>query len=286
MKRIAILGSTGMAGHVLAQDMEERGFDVYRTSRSERDTPRSAAINVTDFHALGTWLDMVAPDAVVNCVGLLQRACTERPDLAVLINSYLPHYLERRYTETSVRIVHLSTDCVLSGARGEYREGDATDGMTPYDRSKALGELHNDKDLTFRMSIIGPDIDPAGTGLFNWFMAQKGDIQGYGKTIWNGVTTVELSRAVDCALHEGLTGLYHLVSAVPIDKCSLLELAKTVFDNHNVTIYRVDGPVVDKSLVNTRTDFSFEVQDYPHQLSAMRTWIDAHRALYPHYGFS
>jgi len=281
--RIAILGSTGMAGHMLSCYLEEHGYEVYRTSRSEKNTAASRAVNVTDFTALGAWLDEIRADIVVNCIGLLQKSCAERADLAVLVNSYLPHFLEQRSAEGKERVIHLSTDCVFSGARGNYTEDDPTDGDTMYDRSKALGEIRNDRDLTFRMSIIGPDIDPKGTGLFNWFMAQKGDIQGYSKTIWNGVTTLELARAVDEAIQIGLAGLYHLTPNASIDKHSLLQLFQRVFGKDDVTIHKVDGLILNKSLVNTRKDFDFEVRDYPQQIADMHEWVKGHRQMYKHY---
>jgi len=281
--KIAVLGSTGMAGHVVAQFLEERGHEVFRLSRSERTGERRAAVDVTDFDSLGIWLDRVSPHAVVNCIGLLQKACDARPDLGVLINSYLPHWLEHRYAETPVKLIHLSTDCVFSGARGKYREDDLPDGTSVYDRTKALGELRNSKDLTFRMSIIGPDIDPEGTGLFNWFMRQKGELWGYGKVYWNGVTTVELARAVERALEDGLTGLYHLTPAEGIDKYSLLRLFQKSFARDCVTIRRAEEPVADKTLVNTRKDFRFPIPDYPSQIDSMREWVQAHKPLYPYY---
>lgn len=281
--KLAVLGSTGMAGHVVAQYLEEQNHSVYRSSRSERNTQTSAAIDVLDLAALGQWLDQIGPDAVINCVGLLQKACSERGDLAFLVNAYLPHWLEWRYAKSAVKVVHLSTDCVFSGRAGGYSEDALKDGDTMYDRSKALGEILNGKDLTFRMSIIGPDSHPNGTGLFNWFMAQSGMIEGYGKAIWNGVTTVELARAVDAVLDQDLTGLYHLVQPEPIDKCSLLEIMKAAFHRDQVSIRRVDGLQVNKSLVNTRADFRFQVKGYSEQISDMYEWICGHKKLYPHY---
>lgn len=283
MNRIAVLGSTGMAGHVVAQYLEERGHLVYRTSRSETNTDTRAAIDAADFETLGAWLDRAAPEVVVNCVGVLQRSCEERGDLAVLLNAYLPHWLERRYQGTVVKVIHLSTDCVFSGERGGYREDDLPDGRTMYDRSKSLGEICNSKDLTFRMSIVGPDIDPEGTGLFNWFMGQRGPIQGYSKAIWNGVTTIELARAIDAALIDNLAGVYHLVQPVPIDKCSLLELFAEAFPRSCVSIRRVEGIRTDKSLINTREDFAFTVKSYEAQIRDMYCWVQEHREFYPHY---
>lgn len=281
--RVVVLGSTGMAGHVIAQYLEEHGNEIFRISRSEQPGEHSASIDVTDFAALSAYLDQVKPDGVINCIGLLQKACETRFDLGVLINSYLPHWLEQKYANTAVKVIHLSTDCVFSGTAGGYYENSLPDGTTPYDRTKALGEINNGKDLTFRMSIIGPDIDPEGTGLFNWFMKQTGKINGFGKVYWNGITTIELARAIDGALREQIAGLYHLVPVQGIDKCSLLTLFQKSFGKRDVTICRIEEPVVDKTLVNTRKDFDFVVRDYTTQVEDMRAWVERHCALYPHY---
>ena len=281
--KIAVLGSTGMAGHMVSLYLEEAGYMVYRASRSERNTLTSRTVDAADPAALRAWLEEVRPDGVVNCIGLLQRACEARPDRAVLLNAYIPHYLESLFSQERTKVIHLSTDCVFSGSKGGYAENALPDGRTMYDRSKALGELNNRKDLTLRMSIIGPDTDPGGTGLLNWFMAQKGELQGYSKTLWNGVTTLELAKAVEWALRTEVAGLYHLVPAGTIDKYSLLRLFQQTFQKEDLQISRIDGPQLDKTLVNTRTDFGFQVGSYPAQLEELKQWMQAHRELYPHY---
>ncbi len=280
MKRVAVLGGTGMAGHVVATYLEEQGYDVFITSRSASTGLKSQPIDATDFPALEQWLRGVKPDVVVNCIGILQKQADAQPHLAIQINAYLPRWMENMFRNTDTRIIHLSTDCVFSGRRGGYAEKDDPDGNSIYDRSKALGEINNDKDLTFRMSIIGPDRNEQGTGLFHWFMGQTGEISGYSHAIWNGVTTIHLARAIDSAIQQNLTGLYHLVCKEPIDKYHLLQLFKKAFPKNNIHVIPFDGYVVDKSLVNTRTDFAFNVELYPKQVREMYDWIHAHRSLY------
>lgn len=281
--KVVVLGSTGMAGNVISQYLFERGYEVYRSSRSEKPGKYSKPLDATNFEALEAWLDEVNPDILINCVGLLEKACANRPDLGVLMNSYLPHRLEVRYKTGRTRIIHLSTDCVFSGAKGSYREDDVTDGASVYDRSKALGELKNDKDLTFRMSIIGPDIDPNGIGLFNWFMSQKGTVPGWSKAIWNGISTVELARGIDAAIRQNLSGLYQLVPNETISKFELLRLFKEKFDRTDITIEKTDGIVRNKTLLCTRKDFNFPVKSYPEQIEDMKEWVYKHSSMYPHY---
>ena len=195
-------------------------------------------------------------DAVINCVGILNENAERNKSKAVKINSYLPHILSDITRETKTKIIQMSTDCVFSGGKGGYLESDIKDGDTFYDRSKALGEIINDKDLTFRNSIIGPDLNVNGIGLFNWFMKQVGTMKGYEKAIWNGVTTLTLAKAMEVALKENLTGLYHLVGS-PINKFELLNLFNGIFKNNEITINPDNQVSIDKSLVNTRNDFNF-----------------------------
>lgn len=283
MKKVVVLGSTGMAGHIIASYLGEHGYEVYRVSRSEKDTDKSKRINVTDVNTLTQYIDDICADVVINCIGLLQKSCDENPALAILVNSYVPHYLETYYKNKTVKIIHLSTDCVFSGERGNYRVSDLPDGRTVYDRTKALGELNNDKDLTFRMSIIGPDIDSNGTGLFNWFMKQSGAIRGFSGAIWNGVTTLELAEAIDNALRCNLCGVYHLVPNENIDKYHLLLLFKSVFEKEDVEVIVDSQFTVNKTLVNERMDFDYQVKNYEEQIKNMKVWVDSHKELYPDY---
>lgn len=283
MRKVVVLGSTGMAGHVIALYLEEQGYDIYRVSRSEKRSEKSMPVDITDTEALKACLEGISPDIIINCIGLLVNEADEYPEKAILINAYIPRWLEKQYKNTTVRLIHLSTDCVFSGKRGSYTENDFQDGPTVYDRTKALGEINNMKDLTFRMSIIGPDADPNGTGLFNWFMQQTGRIGGYTKAIWNGITTIELARGIDTAINSDLSGLYHLVPTELIDKYALLKLFRETFAKTDVEISMNHDFAVDKSLVNTRTDFQFEIRNYEKQIQDMKDWIQIHRDIYPHY---
>ncbi|OCT11127.1 NAD(P)-dependent oxidoreductase [Paenibacillus pectinilyticus] len=280
MKKIAVLGATGMAGHVIALFLEEQGYDVYRMSRSIAISEKNARIDANDFVSLINWLEEIKPDVVINSIGILQREADARPDIAIQLNAYLPRKLEQQFKDSQIKVIHLSTDCVFSGTKGGYEEDSLPDGMTMYDRSKALGEVVNEKDLTFRMSIIGPDTDLNGTGLFNWFMKQQGATNGYTKALWNGVTTIELSKAIDAAIQQDLSGLYHFTTNGKINKFDLLCLFQKEFNKHNVGIMPYDSYVVDKTLINTRTDFKYVIPTYPEMIKEMALWVNEHKGLY------
>lgn len=280
---ILVLGAGGMAGHVVALHLRESGFIVDTLSARHKMDKNTHLLDVTNISDLQTFLKAKPYDAVINCIGVLIKQSEQRKDLAAYLNVYLPHWLENYYKNKATKIIHLSTDCVFSGKNSPYKEDALCDGELFYDRSKALGEIKNKKDLTFRMSIIGPDMNQEGEGLFNWFMAQTGEVKGFTKTVWNGITTIELAKGIKAALEQNLNGLYHLVPKTNISKYELLILFKDVFGRDDLEIQPIYGPVSNKTLVNTRQDFIFNLPSYSTMIKNMKVWINSRQDLYRHY---
>lgn len=280
---LLVIGASGMAGHIITYYLREQGHQVATLCGSKPLDESSTLLNIMDISALNAYLVTHSFDAIINCVGMLIEASELNPEKAILTNSYFPHYLEKFYALSPVPIIHLSTDCVFSGKNGPYVETSLYDGELFYDRSKALGELKNTKDLTFRMSIIGPDWNESGIGLLNWFFKQTNFVYGYTNVYWNGITTLELAKAIDLALKEKLTGLYHLTSSTPVSKYELIVLFKRCFHKDRLIIFQKEVESINKVLINTRKDFNFEVLPYESMLLELREWIIHHPTLYKHY---
>lgn len=285
MKRLLVLGSNGMAGHVITFYFEQKTgeYEVDNICHSRKLNDKSVQLDLSNINEFESFLDKNQYDYIINCVGVLNQYAENFKDKAILINSFLPRFLEKKYSNSETKIIHLSTDCVFSGKQGGYTESSFRDGDTFYDRTKILGELNNDKDLTIRTSIIGPDINVNGIGLFNWFMKTTGTINGYANAFWTGITTIELAKAIEESIKQEITGLYHVVAKHKINKFDLLNLFKDVFNKEDVIIQRFEDFYLDKSLINTREDFNFNVCDYKQMIDEMRTWTFEHKDLYKHY---
>lgn len=281
--KFLVLGATGMAGHTISLYLHEQGHDV--TAFSTTPFPYCKNINgdATDISFVTSTLQDGNYDVVINCIGVLNQACDKEPSRAVYLNSYLPHLIADKLRNSNTKLIHMSTDCVFSGKAGLYSENSFRDGETFYDRTKALGEVEDNKNLTFRNSIIGPDMKENGIGLFNWFMKQKGTINGYTKAIWTGVTTLTLAKAMERAVIEDLTGIYNLVNNESISKFDLLGLFNEHMRDGEITILPSDAVNLNKSLINNRKDFTFEVPSYEEMIIEMKEWIKNHKQLYPHY---
>jgi dTDP-4-dehydrorhamnose reductase len=247
-----------MLGNAMLRVMAEPGtHEVWGTARSASTkrhfTPALAeriiaGVDVEHFDTLAALFAKLRPEIVINCIGLVkQLAEADDPLLALPINSLLPHRLARLVDLTGARLVHVSTDCVFTGNKGNYRETDSPDAEDLYGRSKLLGEVSYPHTITLRTSIIGHELNSTYS-LIGWFLSQQGKIKGYKRAIFSGLPTVELSRLVrDVVLpRPELSGLYH-VAAAPISKHDLLKLVAEIYGK-NIEIEPDEAVVIDHSL--------------------------------------
>lgn len=281
--KFLILGATGMAGHTISLYLKEQGYDVTAFSKSSFPYCKNINGDALDKAFVTSMIQEGDYDIVINCIGILNHECDKNPSKAVYLNSFLPHLIADTIKDTKTKLIHMSTDCVFSGKSGNYSENSFHDGDTFYDRTKALGEIDDDKNLTFRSSIVGPDMKENGIGLFNWFMKQNSPISGYTKAIWTGVTTLTLVKAMEKASIENLTGIYNLVNNEPISKFTLLELFSKHMKDGTINIIPSTAINVNKSLIRNRNDFKFDVPSYDQMVTDMKKWIYNHKDLYPHY---
>lgn len=280
-----VLGASGMAGHTISIYLKEKGHSVTGFSRKGVSFLEKQFFgDARDTKYLANIINRNEFDVIINCIGVLNQYADRDPKSAVYLNGELPHILARIVAEKErTRIFHMSTDCVFAGNTGPYTEHSIPDGQTVYDWTKASGELKDNRNLTFRCSIIGPDTRSSGIGLFNWFMAQAELVKGYTHAIWTGLTTLELAKAMERAAEEDVAGLVNMVPPVSISKYDLLGLFNKNMRDGLVTIVPDDRVRLDKTLVRTNYDSSFRPKGYVEQIAEMSDWIHEHRSLYPHY---
>lgn len=281
--KVLVLGASGMAGHTIALYFKENGVDVTAFTRRPFEFCKNIVGDVKDTALLTSAINGGDFDAIINCVGMLNKDAEDHKDDAVFLNSYLPHLLVALTQNLKTKVIHMSTDCVFSGHNAPYYENSFKNGETFYDRSKALGEINDEKNLTFRNSIVGPDINASGIGLLNWFMKQNNRINGYCNAIWTGVTTLTLAKAMKKAIEVNLTGLYNLVNNNSISKYELCSIFNDVFKNSEIEIVKDMRDMPNKTLLNTRSDFDFVVPSYIQMVLEMKEWIINHKNLYRQY---
>jgi dTDP-4-dehydrorhamnose reductase len=262
VKKVLVFGATGMLGHKVYQVLT-KSFDVVGTIRTGYKTisrygfmeptilvPRFEA---TDFNAVRQVIDSIRPDVVVNCIGVTNKLVDKvGAETTTKVNAELPHEIYRLCQPKGIRLIHISTDCVFSGRKGNYTEEDPSDAEDLYGKTKYLGEVKGEGALTLRTSIIGRELNTTN-GLLEWLISNKGGkVNGWANAIFSGFPTLHLSQIIADIIenHPDLSGLYN-VSSEPINKYTLLVLISQTF-GLDIEITPLDEPREDRSLDSTK----------------------------------
>lgn len=282
--KVLVLGASGMIGstvlRVLSEKSELEVFGSIRDSAvkrffnpavSERLIVAGDAENQDDLVDL---LGQIRPDVVINCIGITKhKPASEDALKSIPINALLPHRLAALCKMLSARLIHVSSDCVFSGEKGDYVEDDFADARDLYGQSKAMGEVRYANSITLRTSTIGHELD-SQYGLLDWFLAQEGRCNGYTRAIFSGLPTVVFAQIIrDVVIpRRDLSGLYH-VAAKPIAKSDLLKLIAEVYQKQ-IEIVADDKLAIDRSLNPSRFNRAtgYSAPDWPQLIELMHSY--------------
>lgn len=282
--RVLVLGASGMLGNAMIRVLSEKEeWEVFGTVRSggagrlfsSKIAERLVAgIDVENHDSLVKLFTQIRPDVIVNCIGLVkQLADADDPLLAIPVNSLLPHRLAGLCGLVGARLIHISTDCVFSGKKGDYREGDPSDAEDLYGKSKFLGEVGYPHTITLRTSIIGHELQGARS-LIGWFLSQEQQCNGFVKAIYSGLPTVALAHLVRDVIipRTGLSGLYHVASK-PISKYDLLCLVAKIYGK-SIQIIPDGSLIIDRSLNadRLREATGYVAPEWPELIKAMHSY--------------
>lgn len=258
--KVFVVGHRGMLGHVAARYLTENGYCVVTSERRYQSIPNDPLVEEIR-NSECEW--------VVNALGKIKQKCHDANAL-FQANSLFPAQLKERLRPNQ-RLIHASTDCVFSGRSGNYSLDSECDPEDQYGLSKLLGEsvAEPGRAYVLRTSIIGPEL-VAGAGLMSWFLHQNSPVKGFVNHIWNGITTLEWSKAC-LELMRGQqswqTPMHQMGVLPPLNKYELLQLMSKVW-GHRVMIEPVNAPAaVDRSLNPT-----WVRRPLSEQLQELRTW--------------
>lgn len=225
--RILITGASGLLGLNLALELADR-HTVYGVSKRHALQTNRFTVIQTDLLAPGaveSVLKSAQPDWVIHCAALADLdACEADPELASQLNTELPRKLASNVARGGARLVHISTDAVFDGVRGDYGEADTPNPLSVYARTKLEAE--------HKVAENNPQAIIARVNLFGWSLTGKRSLAEFffnnllaGNTM-RGFTDVyvcpllanDLANILASMLENGLNGLYHVVSRVPISK--------------------------------------------------------------------
>ncbi len=282
---VLVLGGTGMIGYGVVRELSARGLPFAATTRHSDIVPEGFAENFTRFDAatsdLSALVKQLGPgDYVVNTLGLIKQYISDT-DLdqrseALLANVELPTRLAAHAHEQGFRVINITTDCVYSGARGEYLEGDVHDPVDVYGATKSLGEIPSELVLNIRCSVIGPELR-GFRSLLHWVLdhAPGETFRGFTDHRWNGVTSSAFGKVVVGLVQRAseASGTVHLIPADTVTKFELSEMILREFGRQGIVVESFEtGNAVDRVLATSSPDTN------------LRFWRDAGYSAVPSVG--
>lgn len=280
--RVLVLGGTGMLGFQLLKSGLKSDIEFFAVVRNKNlmcekmpSFPLDNIYEIDDinnFKVLSEILDLINPEFVINAIGIVKQSNFGKNYIAnIEINSLLPHKLADLCKSRQIRFIHISTDCVFNGEKGNYSLSDTSNAKDLYGRSKYLGEIDYENHITLRTSIIGHEISGNNHGLLDWFLNSKDQVNGYHKAIFSGLTTLELSKIlINVVLNRDSPSGVFQVASEPIDKLHLLELIKKVYKK-DIEILPSVEIVINRSLDGSHFNkiFKCEVSNWENMISEL-----------------
>lgn len=235
--KVVLFGATGMLGrylHIVLKD----NYEIDCISRDKYNIENDSWKKLEDILNK----NLQKNDVIINCAGIIPQKynCDNCDNYRsyIIVNTLFPHKLNEISKKNSYKFIHITTDCVYDGKKGNYSVNDIHTAKDIYGISKSQGEP---EDATIiRTSIIGEELT-GKKSLIEWVKSQKNyTINGYTNHYWNGVTCFELAKYIKNILDNNTfwNGIKHICSPNIVTKYELCSYINEIYKlNINIEKY-------------------------------------------------
>jgi dTDP-4-dehydrorhamnose reductase len=228
MKKILVTGASGLLGINLALTSQAHGYDITGITLEEgiRETPFGLhRLDLTQPGVIQQVIEDIHPDVIINCVALTDvDRCEQIPDDARRVNALIPEVLARETAGRAIKLVHISTDAVFDGKRGNYTETDPVSPQNVYAATKHAGETAvlgiDPEALVCRVNFYGWSIS-GRRSLAEWFFnkfSSGESVKGFTDAIFSPLLATDLAGILLKLIELGSHGLFHVVNSQSISK--------------------------------------------------------------------
>lgn len=265
--KVFVLGHTGMLGRYVYTYFKSKSYNVIGLSRKNLD---ASNIQKEDLNSIPFTKDSV----IINCMGIINS----RRDISDLefiqVNSVFPHLLSNMCEKIGSKLIHVTTDCYVDGADGNYDESFISNAKDRYGITKSLGEPKNA--TVIRTSIIGEELRTSRS-LLEWVKSNKNkEVLGYTNHFWNGITCLQFAKICKNIMDNKLfwRGVKHVYSPESLTKYELIKLISKIY-NLNVKVNKHETEnICDRTLTSIKDEIKINIQPLETQISEMKMFYN------------
>jgi dTDP-4-dehydrorhamnose reductase len=241
-------------------------------------------------------LETSQPDLIINCAAQAEvDRCENYPEEAYQVNTRMPEMLARAAARNGVRLLHISTDAVFDGLRGDYTEEDIPIPINTYARTKLEAER--------LVSDAHPDVLIARMNFYGWswhgqrslaeyffnHLAAGTPVPGFTDLVFCPLLVNDLVEILWQMLDRHLTGIYHVVSPEALSKYSFGRMVARNFGFNEALVvpasYKTSGLKAPRSpLLTLRSEKLAQAmpkQALSTQEQAMHRFLELYHQGYP-----
>jgi len=252
MKRLFVTGGSGLLGSNIIKIAPE-SFDsygsYYKNKVSFNNCPcKLEKIDLTNKNQIKL-INNLKPDLIIHCAAYVDvDGCEKDPDKAYLYNVIATENIVRICEEIGSFLIHISTDSVFDGFKGNYTEKDKTNPVNVYGKTKLQSEKIIQKSkidyCIVRTNIYGWN-KRNKYSIAEWMMSvlEKGEkLNTFYDAIFTPIIVNNLSRALFEIYKENIQGLLHVFGC---ESCTKFDFANTIAD-----VFGYDKNLINKSSVD------------------------------------
>ncbi len=241
MRKMLITGVSGLLGNNLALYFKKK-FEVtgiYCNHKVDIEGVKTVGADFRSFDNTVRLIKEVMPEIIINCAALaLPDLCEIKKELAEQLNIRLVANIVNAIKGSNIKFIHISTDMVFDGKKGDYVETDEVNPINFYGKTKYKGEIEGlryDNTIVARTNIFGRNIIDKHC-LAEWIINELSNgrqITGFTDAIFSSIYTMELAKLLDTAVEKDIRGIYHFASR---DSLSKYEFAVKIAQAFNLDI--------------------------------------------------
>ncbi len=225
--KVLITGASGLLGINLAFEAakEHAVIGVVNENLFGTDAFDVRQVDLLAPNAISQLLEDTQPDWLIHCAALANvDDCEENPDLAYLTNAELPGEIARQVSGLGISMVHISTDAVFDGEKGDYTEEDEPNPISVYARTKLIGEQAvadaHPEAIIARVNIFGwsKTGERSLAEFFFYNLRDQKRVNGFTDVFFCPMLANDLAGVLIAMLERGLSGLFHVVGSVCANK--------------------------------------------------------------------
>ena len=223
-----IFGGSGLLGSSWANSQvlnNDNVAIVTHNANSDLNKVKKYSVNSSSMEEIENLINTFKPSIIINSAGITDiEKCENNYQLAYEANVNLPKKISKISKNNGIKFIHISTDHLFAGKKGNYSEEDAIFPLNNYAKTKALAEeevlKNNDKSLIIRSNFYGwgPKNRKSFSDLIFDNLSNKKEIFLFEDVFFSPLYMKDLINFTNFLLFKNLRGVFNLSSNERISK--------------------------------------------------------------------